>query len=314
MGISRDAPEQPEHRHGAEQCCEQVRLAGHPAGEVAEELPGRRRGPHARRPRRAGGPQLIEQGRQPRNEEDPGTEETDDHPHRPPALRRAAPQPAPHGHQPDGAEQECAPVLGPQQRAGGHRQRRDPPPGAPARPQIIGEQPHDEHLEGDEGVHPVLGGVAQGEGIHRQHRHRHPTRHRTAEASPRDPRQRQGRHRQHARQRPQGCVRRADQSAPVVQQQVVQRRVTVATQRLEQLAGGQLGQVGGEGLVQPQGGGGHEPQRHPQHEPHPHEDGELGPDSLGSGTATQVTRGVVHGRSVVAPPPPTVVPPRPPAA
>ena len=126
--------------------------------------------------------------------------------------------------------------------------------------------------KGDEGVHPVLGGVLNGKGRGGDEDEGADGHGPTAYATPGDPHERQGGAAQHAGQGADGDVGGAHRHDPVVQHDVVQRRCAVTLQGSGDLVDGQAGDVEGERLVEPHVGAG------PEAQDDPDGDGADGPD------------------------------------
>ncbi len=143
------------------------------------------------------------------------------------------------------------PVLAVEQRRGRDGHADQVADGRPVEGPLHGHQPGGGE-EGHQRVHPVLGGVAHGEGG-RSHQDHGTDGHRpAADAAARHPDEGQSGTAEHAGQGAHGQVGGSEPPDPEVQQDVVQRRRAVPFQRAVDLPQGQPGDVEGERLVQPQ--------------------------------------------------------------
>ena len=154
--------------------------------------------------------------------------------------------------------------MGPKESAGHHGKSGNPPDAAAATHQVVNQQPSERHLEHHQGVHPVLGGVAHRKGRQCEYGNSHPGQQTPAESPTGEPDGHRRSNGEQSRQRPQpGVPILADECPPVVRQQVVQRRMTVGAQGVEDFRRWKFRNVRGEGLVEPHGAGGHESKDHP---------------------------------------------------
>ena len=265
-------------------------------GEVDDRDHDDRTGPELFAPRRAGALRLVQQRRDPRQEQESSDHQRpDQEPCADPALGIRLPPSAPQGDDPDGGEQPHGPVVRPQEQCGDHRSaQRDEHPratGGAGTQQVVDEQVAGRGERDDQRVHACLGCIADPEGHQRGDRHCDQTRASGAEASaghaetgdrvtprrsggPRtrgavlaDPatgqvHERQCQDREHARQRPCPPVGVGAEGVPHMQQHVEERWVAVPAQGRGDVADRQVGDVDGQRFVQPQPGAGQEPQDH----------------------------------------------------
>ena len=190
------------------------------------------------RPRGPGVLGLVEERRHPRDEEQAAERDGDQ---RGPRCRLGAPVPAPahDGHdQPDGRpcrrDRSTSTACRARPRP---RRDRDEIAGTRRRHRPVAGREAAAGQQDDQRVHPRLGRVVHGEGCAGQQDEHRPGDSPAAEAPPAEPGDREGDHREDAREGAHGIVGLPEEHDPEVEEVVVQRRGAVVLERARDLRG-----------------------------------------------------------------------------